>query len=251
MGVDRGFPAQGAEKLGLAKRVVQVVVAPDRMGDPHLVVVDDDGEHIGGGSVAPQQHHVVELAVGEPDSALDGVLDRGLALARRPEPDHRVDSGRRFGRIAVAPATVIEHRPSFGLGALAHFGELLRCGITVIGFALVEQAVRRLDMAREAQKLAYRLTIPVKPEPGEAVIDRRDRFFGETAAVGVLDPEQEPAAVTAREQPVEQRRPRAADMEKPGRRGGEAGDDRHGGSSAVRLLGAVAGRLRRRSALTR
>ena len=132
--------------------------------------------------------------------------------------NRRVDAGRRFARIAVAPAPVIEHRPSLGLGALAHFGELLRCGITAIGHAFVEQAASRLDMVREARELAYRLIVPVKTEPGEAVMDRRDRFFGGPAAVGVLDAQQETATVTAREQPVEQRRPRAADVEKPGRR---------------------------------
>ena len=251
MGIDRRLPAEGAEELGLAERVVQMVVAADRMGDAHLVVVDHDGEHVGRRAVAPEQHHVVELAVGNPDGPLYRVLDRRLPLARRLEADRRVYAGRRVAGVAVAPASVVEHRPAFGLGPLAHFGELLRCGITAIGFAFVEQAVRRLDVVREARVLAYRLIVPVETEPGEAVIDRRHGLFGGTAAVGVFDPQQKPSAVTPREQPVEQRRPRAAYMEEPGRGGGEAGDDRHGGSSANRpLRGAATGR-RRASALTR
>ena len=150
MGVDRRLPAEGAEELDLAKRIVQVVVAADRMGDPHVVVVDHDRKHVGRRAVAPEQHHVVELPVGHPDGSLYRVLDRRLALARRLEADRRVDARRRVAGIAVAPASVIEHRPAFRLGPLAHFGELLRCGITAIGFAFVEQAARRLDVVREA-----------------------------------------------------------------------------------------------------
>ena len=40
--------------------------------------------------------------------------------------------------------------------------------------------------------------------------------------VGVLDAEDERAARAAREQPVEQRRARVADVQLPGRAGGEA-----------------------------
>ena len=50
---------------------------------------------------------------------------------------------------------------------------------------------------------------------------------GRARAVGVLDAQQELAAVVAGEQPVEQRGARAADMQEAGRRGGEAGDDGH------------------------
>ena len=49
---------------------------------------------------------------------------------------------------------------------------------------------------------------------------------GRARLVGILDAQQELAAVVAREQPVEQRRARAADVQESGRGGGEAGDDR-------------------------
>src|SRR3546814_9702963 len=55
---------------------------------------------------------------------------------------------------------------------------------------------------------------------------RTDALFPYTTLFrSVLDPQQEFAAMVAREEPVEQRGAGAADMQIAGRRGGEAGDD--------------------------
>ena len=48
---------------------------------------------------------------------------------------------------------------------------------------------------------------------------------GRAGLVGILDAQQELAAVVAGEQPVEQRRARPADMQESGRGGGKTGDD--------------------------
>ena len=89
MGEARRLGAERMVELGLAEGVGQVVVAADDMGDAHVDVVDHDREHVGGRAVGAQQHHVVELRVGDPHGALDEVVDDGLALLRRPQPDHR------------------------------------------------------------------------------------------------------------------------------------------------------------------
>ena len=60
VGVSRRLPSEGAEELGLAKGVGEVVVAPNDVGDPHILVVDDHREHVGRRAVGPQQHHIVE-----------------------------------------------------------------------------------------------------------------------------------------------------------------------------------------------
>ena len=57
------------------------------------------------------------------------------------------------------------------------------------------------------------------------VEDRVDRRLGRARLVGILDPQQEFAAMMAGEQPVEQRGARAADMEEAGRRGRETRHD--------------------------
>ena len=70
MGVSRRLPPKSAEELSLAKRVGEVVVTPDRVGDPHVVVVDDHREHVGRRAVGPQQHHVVESTIVDLDISL-------------------------------------------------------------------------------------------------------------------------------------------------------------------------------------
>ena len=89
----------------LAEGVVEMVVAADDMGDAHVVIVDDDREHVGRRAVRAEQDQVVELAVAHRDPALDAIVDHRLALARRLEPD---DEGRvgAASRRRVAPAAV-------------------------------------------------------------------------------------------------------------------------------------------------
>src|SRR3546814_2342859 len=80
-------------------------------------------------------------------------------------------------------------------------------------------------MAGGARELIDGVAVPMEVEPAHAVENRVDRRLGRTGAIGILDTEQEPAAMVAREQPVEQRGTRATDMEEAGRRGGEARHD--------------------------
>ena len=63
MGVGRRLPPEGVEELGLAKSVGEVVVAPDGVGDPHVVVVHHHREHVGWRAVGAQEYHVVESCV--------------------------------------------------------------------------------------------------------------------------------------------------------------------------------------------
>ena len=76
-------PTHGIVKLDLAKGVGQMVVAADDLGNAHVVIVDNDGVHIGGRTVAAQKNHVVELLVGDPDLALHLVLQQRLPGLRR------------------------------------------------------------------------------------------------------------------------------------------------------------------------
>src|SRR5262249_60192080 len=55
-----------------------------------------------------------------------------------------------------------------------------------------------------------RALVPVELEPPERVDDEADVLVGRARPVGVLDPGDEDAAVTARVEPVEPRRARAA-----------------------------------------
>ena len=62
--------------------------------------------------------------------------------------------------------------------------------------------------------------VPVDPEPAQRLLDLLDRLRDLAARVGVLDPQQALAALLAREQPVEEERAHAADVQEAGRADG-------------------------------
>ena len=63
-----------------------------------------------------------------------------------------------------------------------------------------------------------RTFVPVQPEPMQAVINRGRSFLGVARFIRILDAENKCPAVMAREEPVEKRRARAADMQVTSRR---------------------------------
>ena len=67
--------------------------------------------------------------------------------------------------------------------------------------------------------------VPIEPEPAQAVDDAGDHLPRGALGIGVFDAQHERAAVPAGVEPVEQRRPGAADVEIAGRRGSEADAD--------------------------
>ena len=79
----------------------------------------------------------------------------------------------------------------------------------------------RLEI-RPVGAVDFRSLVPVEPEPAKAVEDPFDHVLRRSLDVGVFDAQHEDAAEPAREEPVEERGARAADVEIPGRRWGEA-----------------------------
>jgi hypothetical protein len=88
--------------------------------------------------------------------------------------------------------------------------------------ALREQLLDDLRVPVGALRLEDRLAVPVELEPAQRVEDLLDVLRRRALAVGVLDPQHHLAVAAAREQPVVERGPGAADVEGAGRRGGEA-----------------------------
>ena len=227
VGIDGLFPAHGADDLQLAEGIVQVVVAADDVADAGIVVVDDDGQHVGRRAVGAQQDHVVELAVLDLNLALHGVGDYRLAGLRRFQADDGLDAGRCLLGVAVAPAAIVAHRLAGGLLGGAHLVQLLGRGVAMVGVAGGQHLVGDLGVAGRAGELVGDVAVPLKAEPRQAVENGVDRRLGRTRTVGIFDAQQELAAMMAGEQPVEERGAGAADVQEAGRRGGEAGYDGH------------------------
>ena len=78
------MPAERVVDVLLPGGIGEVIVAADDVGDAHVVVVDDDGEHVGRRAVGAQQHEVVEVLVLPDHAALHLILDHGLAGRAAP-----------------------------------------------------------------------------------------------------------------------------------------------------------------------
>ena len=72
---DRHIPSHAAIDHRLAEGVVQMVVAADHMGDAHVMIIDNNRQHVGWRSVGAQDDHVVKLLVLYRDGALYRILD--------------------------------------------------------------------------------------------------------------------------------------------------------------------------------
>src|SRR4051812_4496620 len=88
--------------------------------------------------------------------------------------------------------------------------------VNVVAFALEIRAVI---------SAALRTFVPIEPEPAESIVDRLRRRGRVAGLVGVLDPQHQSPAGVMRVKPVEERRPRAADVKITGGRRGETNTD--------------------------
>ncbi len=205
------------------------------------MVVHHHRVQVGRRAVAAEDDHVVELGIGDPDGALDQVGDHRLALAWRLEADRGLHARRGLGRVTVAPAPVVAGRAALGQGALAHLLQLLGGAVAAIGAAGPEQRHRHLGMAGRAGKLEHGRLVGAEAEPVQALQDQPRVFVGAAGAVGILDPQQEFAAVMAAEQVVEEGGAGAADVQRPGGAGREARADGHGGAASSMALAVCRG----------
>src|SRR5690606_36006056 len=105
-----------------------------------------------------------------------------------------------------------------------------------------QQRQRIAAVPFDAVGLMERPLVPEQAQPLEAVEDRADHRVAGPFAVRVLDAQDEDAPVVAGQEPVEQRGPRAADVQEAGGRGREPHADRsvaHGTEKLFRARTAV------------
>src|SRR2546430_16160139 len=100
---DRGAPAKRLIDLHLARRVGEMIVAANDMGDAHIMIIHNHGEHIGRRTIRTQKNDVVEILVCPGDPTLDFVVENRFALAGSLEPDSRFYVWRGFGGGGGAP----------------------------------------------------------------------------------------------------------------------------------------------------
>ena len=218
--------AERAQDVDLPRGVVEVVVAADDAADAHVHVVHHHGEVVGGRAVAAREHQVVEFAVAEGDVAADEVVHHHFAVGGVAKTHHRRRVARR--RRGEIPAAAVVARLFLARELrLAPGGEIFGRAVAAVGVAGIQQVIEHLPVSVEALGLVERPLVVVQTQPGHAFQDGVDRFLGGALAVGVLDAQDEGAAVVARVQPGEQRRAGATDVQIAGGTWGEAAADAH------------------------
>ena len=211
----------------LARGVGQVVVAANDMGDLHHGVVDDGSEVVRGRAIGAEDDKVVELLGVEGHLAVDGVVDDDVTavLGHLDAQDvglSGLDSAARFLGIEIAAAALItpEGVPAL-LRGLAIGLELLLGAEAGIGLALVPELLGGLLVQVQAlglgigAKIAAHLgaLIPVKTQPTHGAQDDLRVLVGGTGGVGVVDAQDERAAVCAGKSPVIDSGAGAADVQ--------------------------------------
>src|SRR5262249_53311511 len=173
---------------------------------------------------------VVAPPVLERDLAPDQVVEGRLALVGHLQPYHR-----HVGAVGLAPTlglalaeaeAIVPWRLLAPRLLLAHAGEPLRRAPAAVGVAAGEQllGVLPVDLAplrlpvRPVRAADVRSLVPVELQPAQALEDRRLGRRVVPGPVGVLDPQDELAALLAGEGQVEERLVRAADVRQAGRR---------------------------------
>ncbi len=224
----------------LLGRVRDVIVAADHVGDAHVHVVGHHAQVIGGLAVRAEQHEVFELRGVEADLAVHGVGERDGALVGHAEADGAWRAGRftasyLFGRQLERGVRAGVGRRLAAFGGVAQRARLLGRAVVEVGVAAAHELLGNLAVTVVPLRLEVRSVgpahirpfVPGQPEPAEPVEDARHHLVRGALGVGVLDPQDERAAMPTREQPIEQRGTRAAHVQVAG--GGWGETDTHGG----------------------
>jgi hypothetical protein len=176
-----------------------VIVAADDVCHLHVHVVDDDAEVVRRRAVGARDDQVVELGVIEHHVAVDHVFDHDRAVDRILESHHRIDAGT---RLPAVPARAVVARLQLRRGLpVAHFLQLFPGAVTAVRVARLEELREHLAIPIHAPRLVERTLVVVQPQPLHTVENDLRRFLGGALAIGVLDAQDEHAAVTARVQP--------------------------------------------------
>ena len=82
MSIVRELPAQGFDNFYLPKGIVQMVVAADNMGYPHVIIINNHRQHISRTAIPPQHHKVIKGFIANRHIALNTIGNGRIASLR-------------------------------------------------------------------------------------------------------------------------------------------------------------------------
>ena len=199
----------------------------------HQRIVDHHGEVVGGRPVRADDDRIADDVDGKPDVAAHDVLEDDVVVVRHAEADRGpLAAGDARLRLLVRqpPARAALRRPPFGRRGLALLLELGRGAEAVVGPVVVHQllGVRLVEMeplglpVRTVGAADVRPLVPVESEPAKVLENGGLGLARRPFGIGVLNPQDEGAALSARQQPVEERRASVPDVQETGGTRGES-----------------------------
>src|SRR5262249_25089689 len=189
----------------------------------------DDRVVVGGVAVGADDHGIADDLALKAHLAADRVGEDDVVLVGHAKADRRtLASGHPRGGLRLrqpAAGAGVVGRASGRQGLLTLGLELRGRTEAVIRLVRSQQlgGVRRVEMqplrlpVRTMRTVDVGTLVPVEAQPAQVAGDRGFRLTRRSLGVRVLEPQDEPAALAAREQPVEERGTRIADVQLPGR----------------------------------
>ena len=89
MSPERDFPFECLIELLLPTCIDEMVVAANDMGNAHIVIINDNGEHIGWGAICTKQNQIIEVTIIPFDSPLNGIFDNGFTVWNSEADDEK------------------------------------------------------------------------------------------------------------------------------------------------------------------
>ncbi len=192
------------------------------MGDAHFVVVHHHSHIVGGHAVGAADDHVIQLAHIHGYFALDHVVKKHLARERRSEAHATPFAGPQIARAAMAVVTRLE---ALAAGLLAHGLHLFGRAGTPVGVPAFQQPVHITVVDIRPLGLVGEVAVPVQTQPAHGGQNGIRVFLPGSQQIRIFNAQVKTAAEMAGQEPAENGRARAADVQMPGGTGRKTGDN--------------------------
>lgn len=212
MGEGRHLGIESAEDLDLGGAVGDVILATDHMGDSEGDVVDHPGEAVEIAAVGAHQHGIALARLVDVLGPAHQVVPADF-LGGEHEAPVRLSAfafqARPVGVAELERSAFVDRRAALREQALALELELLRRLVAGIEAADRDQPVAGGIVVLQPVRLPL-LARPIEAKPGKVALDRGFVLGLVALPVGVVEAQDEGAAVPSGEQPIEQRRAHVA-----------------------------------------
>jgi hypothetical protein len=216
----------------LSRRIVEVIVASNHVGNTHIGIIDDDREIVRRRPVRTGYYEIVELGVLEHHSSPHQVIDDDLAIQGIPEPD---DGRYALPRRSTITATaVVSDALSTGHLFGAQGIEFLPGTEAVVGFSRLQPFINDRTISIETAGLKYRFLIGIEPQPGQTIENSLDILRRRSFAISIFYPDEESASGVPGIQPAKQGGANTSEVQYASGAGSESGCDGHSGAALVK-----------------